>query len=208
MDDAEDATELSAAAEIVGIYRRHALAWTTARGDRLAEGGWLERFTRLLPAGGRVLDLGCGSGVPIARFFAADGHRVTGIDSSPEMIALFRANLPHEGAEIADMRSLSLGREFDGLIAWDSFFHLDFASQRGMFPIFRAHAAPGAPLMFTSGPKHGVAMGVLEGEALFHASLAPAEYRRLFEEHDFDVVAHVAEDPACGGRTVWLARRR
>ena len=52
---------------IVGLYRRHASAWDAARGDVLIEGAWLDRFLGLLPSGGEVLDLGCGSGRPIAR---------------------------------------------------------------------------------------------------------------------------------------------
>jgi hypothetical protein len=62
--------------------------------------------------------------------------------------------------------------------------------------------------MFTSGPSHGEAIGTLEGEPLYHASLDPAEYRELLDTHGFDVVRHVAEDPECGGHTVWLARLR
>ena len=72
---------------------------------------------------------------------------------------------------------------------------------------FAAHAAPGAALMFTSGPSHGIALGSFAGETLFHASLDPAEYRALLAAQGFAVVDHVAEDPSCGGRTVWLARR-
>ncbi len=64
-----------------------------------------------------------------------------------------------------------------------------------------------AALMFTSGPSHGIALGCYAGETLFHASLDPAEYRALLAAQGFSVVAHVAEDPTCGGRTVWLARR-
>jgi hypothetical protein len=42
----------------------------------------------------------------------------------------------------ADMRSLDLGMRFDGLIAWDSFFHVTPAAQRLMFPVFGDHAEP------------------------------------------------------------------
>jgi hypothetical protein len=77
-----------------------------------------------------------------------------------------------------------------------------------MFPVFRAHAAPSAPLMFTSGPSHGEAIGQLCGEALYHASLAPDEYRALLAANEFDVVDQKSEDPDCGGRTIWLARAR
>jgi hypothetical protein len=65
--------------------------------------------------------------------------------------------------------------------------------------------AQAPPLMFTSGPSHGVAMGTFGGEPLYHASLDAAEYRSLLGEHGFDIVAHKVGDPACGGRTVWLA---
>ena len=104
------------------------------------------------------------------------------------------------------MRTLRLGRSFAGLLAWDSFFHLRDEDQRRMFPVFRAHAAPGAALMFTAGPAHGVAMGSYRGEPLFHASLDGAEYRALLAANGFEVAAHVVEDPAYGRRTVWLAR--
>ena len=162
----------------------------------------------LLGPGDSVLDIGCGSGVPIAHYLSGRGCAVTGIDSSPEMIGLFRSNVPDATAAVADMRALDLGRRFSGLIAWDSFFHLAPDAQRLMFPIFRDHAGqPGAPLLFTSGPGFGESIGTLEGEPLYHASLGPDEYRLLLGQAGFDVVAHVAQDPDCGGRTVWLARR-
>ena len=122
------------------------------------------------------------------------------------MIALCRARLPDQDWIVADMRTLSLGRAFDGILAWDSFFHLGFDDQRRMFEIFRHHSAPGAALLFTSGPAYGEAIGSFEGEPLYHASLAPSEYESLLSAHGFQVVKHVAEDPDCGGHTIWLAR--
>jgi SAM-dependent methyltransferase len=199
---------MTAAERIVDLYRRHARAWTAARGTELRERAWIERFAGLLVPAATVLDIGCGSGEPIAVDLVRRGHPVTGIDSSPEMIALFRANLSDQAAAVADMRSLSLDSKFGGLIAWDSFFHLTPDDQRLMFPVFRDHARTGAPLLFTSGPAFGEATGTLEGEPLYHASLGPEEYRLLLDRNGFDVVAHIAEDPDCDGHTVWLARRR
>ena len=71
--------------------------------------------------------------------------------------------LPQQTWCVADMRSLSLGLAFDGVLAWNSLFHLCHEDQRRMFPIFRTHAAQRAALMFTSGPAHGVAIGTFEG---------------------------------------------
>ena len=192
--------------EIIGLYRRHAKAWVRARGEALDDGGWLERFRALLPAEATVLDIGCGSGVPIAAYLSRSGCTVMGVDSSPEMIAIARARWPDW--RVGDMRSLALERRFDGLIAWDSFFHLTHDDQRAMFAIFAAHANAGAALMFTSRPAHGEAIGTLEGEPLYHASLDGGEYRALLAAQGFAVVAHQPEDPDCGGRTVWLAQRQ
>jgi SAM-dependent methyltransferase len=198
----------SDADEIIGHYRRHGRTWDAARGKTLFEKPWLDRFLRFLPARSPILDMGCGSGDPIAAYFAQAGHPVTGIDSSDTLIALCRERFPDGDWHVADMRSLALGRRFAGLLAWDSFFHLDHDDQRAMFPVFRAHAAPDAALMFTSGPAHGVAIGEFAGERLYHASLDPQEYRALLDAQGFEVIAHVVEDPGCGGRTIWLARLR
>lgn len=196
------------AGRVIGLYRRHARAWAQDRGNRLIETAWLDRFRALLPPGATVLDIGCGTGEPIARYLIAQGCDVTGVDSSPEMIALFRDHCPHRDWHVADMRELSLGRRFNGILAWDSFFHLCPDDQRRMFPLFRSHAAARAALMFTSGPAQGEAIGTYRGEPLYHASLDGAEYRALLDGNGFDVVAHVVDDPDCGGHTVWLAQLR
>lgn len=196
------------------LYERHAAAWDAARGrgEAFIERGWIDRFLALVPAGGALLDLGCGSGRPIAAHLIARGHRVTGVDSSPSLIALCAARFPEQHWPkqqwiVADMVDLALDRRFDGLLAWDSLFHLDHARQRRMFATLAAHAVPGAALIFTSGPEHGEAIGEWQDEPLYHASLAPNEYRALLASHGFSVVDHVVEDPDCGGRTIWLARR-
>ncbi|MFS4436689.1 class I SAM-dependent DNA methyltransferase [Paracoccaceae bacterium GXU_MW_L88] len=192
--------------QIIGLYRRHAQTWADRRGHTLRETVWLKKFIALLPEGGTILDLGCGSGAPMGRFLVDQGFTLTGVDSAPEMIAIARQNIPEAELIAADMRSLDLGRKFHGLLAWHSSFHLRPEGQRAMFPIFAKHAAAGAALMFTSGPKQGIAMGEFEGEPLYHASLDPEDYRALLATHGFALIDHIAEDPDCGGATIWLAR--
>jgi SAM-dependent methyltransferase len=192
--------------DVAAVYERHARAWTRARGDQLLERAWLDRFLGAMTPGCAILDLGCGSGVPIARYALDCGFRVTGIDASRAMIDLARERTPGGDWHVADMRSLALGRVFGGILAWDSFFHLNHADQRNMFGVFRRHAADAAALLFTSGPSFGESVGSLEGEPLYHASFDESEYRQILDAHGFDVLAHLVEDPDCGGRTVWLAR--
>ena len=195
---------------IIEQYERHAETWIQARlrERSFPEKGWLDRFCALVPAPANILDCGCGAGEPIAKYLTVQGLAVTGIDSSETMVRMFRDRLPGQRALVQDMRRLSLAETFDGILAWDSFFHLNHDEQRQMFPVFRAHAKYGAALMFTSGASHGEAIGVLHGEPLYHASLDPAEYRSLLEDHGFHVTENVFDDQNCGGRTVWLAVSR
>lgn len=193
---------------INALYERHATAFDNDRGGRLVERKWMDHFQAMTQADAAVLDLGCGSGEPVARYLIEAGHPVTGVDSSPALIGLCRGRFPDQDWQLGDMRNLCLGRRFGGIIAWNSFFHLTPDNQRAMWPIFRDHAAPGAALMFTSGPAAGEALGEYRGETLYHASLDPADYRALADTHGFDVVSYVPEDQECGGLTVWLMRKR
>lgn len=193
--------------EIVDLYERHARAFDRDRGRTLFEKAWLDRFLDITPPPKAILDMGCGGGEPITRYLIQCGAACTGVDSSASMIEICTARFPQAEFIVADMRTLDLRRRFDGLLAWDSFFHLAPDDQRRMFSVFRRHAAPNAAVMFTSGPREGVAIGEYRGEPLYHASLDPAEYRTLFAANGFDPVAYAPEDPACGGHTVWLSRR-
>jgi SAM-dependent methyltransferase len=196
------------AESMIDLYDRHAEVWGQERSRTLLEQAWLDRFLSVLPVGGSILDIGCGTAEPIARYIIEAGYVLTGTDSSPRMVDICKNRFPRHTWLVADMRTLFLSRRFDGLLAWDSFFHLSPEDQRKMFPVFRAHAAARAALLFTSGPAHGEAIGSYRGEPLYHGSLDEAEYRMLLDDHGFDVVTHVVEDPQCGGHTVWLARLR
>ncbi|WP_421840149.1 class I SAM-dependent DNA methyltransferase [Mycobacterium sp.] len=205
--EASDVATSAAADRVIDIYHRHASAWSRDRGERLVEKAWLDRFLALLPDDRpSVLDIGCGTGTPIASHLIERCCQVTGVDASSAMIIMCADKFPEHEWHVADMRALALNRKFAGIIAWNSLFHLSRADQRRMFPLFARHAAPGAALLFTSGPSAGERVGTYQGEALYHASLSGSEYRSLLHDHGFVVTAHVVADPTCGHTTIWCAR--
>ncbi|WP_445117107.1 class I SAM-dependent methyltransferase [Acinetobacter sp. WZC-1] len=194
------------AKNIIEIYKKHGRAWTEKRGQCLYEKAWLDHFLALLPEHSAILDLGCGSGRPIAAYLIAQGHCITGMDSSDVMIDMARNNFPEQHWVQADMRQIDLNQKFQGILAWDSFFHLTADDQRQMFQQFSQSAERGTVLMLTTGPEQGEAMGDMFGEVLYHASLSQDEYRELLKTHGFKVVNMIAEDAECAGHTVWLAQ--
>ncbi|HCI80887.1 MAG TPA: SAM-dependent methyltransferase [Ktedonobacter sp.] len=197
------------AEQIPAIYERYAHEWDADRNrTNWNDRGWHDRFATCLTEGATVLDLGCGSAMPVAHHLVQHGLRVTGVDTSPTLIALCRERFPDQEWVVSDMRAVAFGRQFDGILGWDSFFFLPHDDQRNMFKVFADHAAPSAYLMFNTGTKYGEAMGEYRGELLYHASLDSAEYQMLLDQWGFDVVAHTVEDSTAGGRTVWLAQSR
>ena len=191
---------------VPGLYEDNATAWDRQRGTDLIEKLWLDRFLNLLPRKPSILDAGCGSGEPIDRYLIERGASVTGVDSSPSLIAICRERFRDQEWIVGDMRSLDLRRRFNGVLAWHSSFHLTPDQQRQLIPRLIAHLMPGGAMMFTSGPKAGESIGEWQGEPLYHASLEPAEYEALLSSNGLRVVEKCLNNPDCGGASIWLAQ--
>ncbi|MEV6780658.1 class I SAM-dependent DNA methyltransferase [Streptomyces syringium] len=84
---------------------------------QLEAGAWLAAE---LPPGSRILDLGCGTGLPTARQLTDAGHHVIGVDLSPGMLKLARDNVPDADFRLGDLAELRDGRlgTFDGIAAF------------------------------------------------------------------------------------------
>lgn len=190
------------------VYERQAARFDAERPKNLHEKAWLDRFLDCVPDGGKVLDLGCGAGDPIAAYMMAAGYRVTGIDASHAMLKLAQNRYPAGDWRYADMRTLALEERFDGIIGWNSFFHLTQDEQRQVIPRLADHLNPGGALMLTVGPSAGEVGGHVGGEAVYHSSLDPEDYFARLAALGLERVNFVIEDPDCGYQTILLARRQ
>lgn len=190
---------------IADLYQRHALAFDAARRRSFPERAWLDRFIHRIPRGGEILDLGCGGGEPVARYLIDRDYHVTGVDIASSMIKLAHTRFPRHRWIEGDMRKFGADSgAYDGVIAWSSLFHLDEAAQEKLVPRIAVWLKRGGVALFNTGPARGIAIGAFEGEELFHASLAPSEYRALFARCGLAVIANRIDDADCGGMTVWL----
>ena len=190
------------------VYQDNAARFDRERDKRLFEKGWLDRFAGMLPKGGRLCDLGCGSGRPVAEYLIGAGFDVTGVDFAETMIDLAKARFPTARWIVGDMRALNLGERFDGVLGWNSFFHLTAEEQRGVLPRMVAHLKTGGALLLSVGPGAGEAWGKVADEPVYHASLSPEEYEAILNRHGAEVVDFVPNDPECNGHTVLLAQRQ
>lgn len=198
--------------KVYEIYEKIAQQFDESRPRALVEKPYLDLAISHLKPGAKILDLGCGMGEPIAQYFIEQGFKLTGIDGSQNMINLASARFPDNKFITCDMRGLDLGKKFDCVIAWHSFFHLPPDDQRKMFPTFAAHLNKSGILIFTSGTEerdvwsHDIDKTLNAGENLYHGSLSTEEYNKLLGQNGFEVITHKVEDPNCGGATVWVAK--
>lgn len=104
--------EPAAAFDLIGARYQEAFARNDGQQDVV------ELLLGRLPAGARVLDVGCGSGLPTARALVDAGCAVTGIDISPVMLELARRNVPEATFLQCDVRDVDprLG-PFDAVVA-------------------------------------------------------------------------------------------
>lgn len=187
------------------VYEKIANWMDENRSRTLFEKPYLDKVISYLKPGAKILDLGCGTGEPIGKYFLDAGFSVTGLDGSSKMLEIAKARCPNIKFILADMRTFHLNEKFDCIIAWHSFFHLPKADQRKMFEKFSAHLNNHGVLLFTSGPQEGEVWSDNGGEFLYHASLSPEEYKKVLDQNGFKVIDHKISDPKCGGATVWLA---
>lgn len=168
---------------------------------------YLELLQTHIPAKAKILDVGCGTGEPIAKFLIEQGYQVTGVDASEKMIALCRQRFPEATWLLADMRTLNLQEKFHAVIAWHSFFHLPHDDQRNTLKLLASLVEKNGLLIFTSGEEHGEVWGENGGYDLYHASLSSDEYAEILSSCHFKVLGHKVRDPECGEATVWVAKK-
>lgn len=187
------------------VYEEHAAAWDEQRPRVFFEKDWIDRFVDGLPSGGRVLDVGCGAGLPISRYLIEQGFEVTGVDSSPKMIEISRSRMAEATWLVMDMRNLTLTTRFDGIVSWDAFFHLTPNEQRSTIRRFCRHLDPGGSMLLTIGDQAGEVLGWVNGERVYHSSLDPSEYRETLEAAGFENVELSLRDARCGEHSILVA---
>lgn len=152
----------------------------------------VRRWAAQLPPGGSVVDIGCGTGWPVARILADAGLAVSGIDPSPTLLAAFHKTLPDAPTACEPVQASGFfGRTFDGAVAIGVLFLLLEADQRTAITRIATALRPGGRLLF-SAPRtpcrwHDTLTGRLS------VSLSEAGYRALLADAGMTLVDMAAD---------------
>jgi trans-aconitate methyltransferase len=197
--------------EVIRAYDRIANAWRDARVAGAAtfrERPWVDRLALPLPPGARIMDAGCGCGVPITSYLVGLGFEVVGLDGSARLLELARVAVPDAQFILGDMRTADPAGSFDAIVAWDSVFHLPRGEHREVFRRFRSWLRPGGHLLVSLGGSADAELrSEMHGATFFYSAHEPSEALRLLEGVGFQIEHWELDDPSSRGHIAVLARR-
>jgi SAM-dependent methyltransferase len=178
------------------------------RSATLREIKYLDLVLAGLPAGAHVLDLGCGTGRPIAEEVEARGFVVTGVDGSERMLEIARRNLPNAQLVHARIEEVELKDAFSAAIVWDSLFHVHRDRHAAVYAKLARWIEPGGRLMLSSGGTEGEGFtSQMHGETFFYSSWSPGRVGELLERAGFAVELCEVDQPESRGHVAIVARR-
>lgn len=149
----------------------------------------LEKFARLLPKVAKVLDVGCGAGVPVAKFLVESGFDVVGIDFSESMLKLARRNAPEATFIRRDMTKLDFAdNSFDGLTAFYSIIHVPREKHFPLFESFHRILKPDGIILVCMGPDEWEATEEYYGASMFWSHYSPEKSLQLVKNAGFQIV--------------------
>eukprot|EP01113_Clastostelium_recurvatum_P048789 TRINITY_DN8956_c0_g1_i1.p1 TRINITY_DN8956_c0_g1~~TRINITY_DN8956_c0_g1_i1.p1 ORF type:complete len:258 (-),score=48.92 TRINITY_DN8956_c0_g1_i1:52-825(-) len=188
---------------------------------------WAELMMQFRPAGVSpramypVLDLGCGSGFPLAGYISNTLEErkyataiYKGIDLSDEMIELAREEYPamaesFEVCEMLDYCKAQPTNSICGAIAVSSIYHLPRSQHVELFGQLFRILKRGAPLLFTvpHGSDEGCSEDFLgEGIKMYWSHFSPLWYEITLQELGYELLTKFKEDKVFLGEreTTWF----
>lgn len=170
---------------------------------------WLRSLLARLAPASRVLDLGCGCGIPVSRRLADAGHLVTGIDVSGVQVDRARSLVPAATFRRADMTAVAFDEGgFDAIVCLYAIIHVPVREQPALLSRIESWLAPGGVLLMTAGWREwtGSEDSWLGGDATMWWSHADVDtYRRWLGDAGLSIESSDFVPEGDGGHSLFWA---
>lgn len=169
---------------------------------------YLEKFLLLLESAKgygstvSILDIGCGTGVPLMNHLVLSGAKVTGVDVSYEMLEKAKINVPDASFIEGDILTIRFKETFDGILAWDSLFHLPLDQQKQAIRKIASLLNPKGVFLFTAGGNAGELRSTMFDTEFYYSSLSSQEYESILSEENCRLILNEIDDPRSKGHRV------
>jgi len=153
----------------------------------------VRNWAKTLPRHSIVLDIGCGTGIPVSKILIREGFTVYGLDASPSMVEAFKQNFPGnrvacEAAEDSSFFDL----KFDAVISWGLLFLLPQDAQGIVIRKAAGALKRGGKFLFTSPPKPVHWDDAMTGQPSM--SLGAEKYRELLEASGLSLIEEFEDE--------------
>jgi SAM-dependent methyltransferase len=183
------------------------IAAPTSAEDVSRYAGWVTELAGLLRPEARVLDLGCGAGIPATRELAGHGLQVIGVDFSAVQLRRARHLVPAARLLQADMTELCLApASLDAVVSFYALIHVPLADQRALFSRLRRWLRPRGYLLAIVGAKPWTGTATYLGADMFWDHAGTADYLRWLTAAGLSPVWHRFVPEGETGHSLILAR--
>ncbi|MEO8573178.1 MAG: class I SAM-dependent methyltransferase [Pyrinomonadaceae bacterium] len=177
--------------------------------------GYVDKILEGLPPQAKILDLGCGTGNPIAKYIVECGFRVVGIDQSQKLLEIAKTVVPEAELVHADMTELQFAEKFAAVVAWDSIFHTERKHHSAIYRKLADSLESGGRLLLSVGgsgeePASSEAEGITSemfGHKFFYDAYPPRVACQLLEAEGFEIEMWEVDDPSSHGHIAVIARK-
>jgi SAM-dependent methyltransferase len=150
-------------------------------------------WAQSLRAGSRVLEIGCGNGIPITRTLLDKGLKIYAVDASPKMVSAFRKNFPDTPVVCQAAEQMhSIDQRFDAAIAWGLMFLLTPEKQMTVFQNISNCLNQGGRFLFTSPEQSVTWIDIRTGRESI--SLGASRYQSLLSSVGLKLIAEYDDE--------------
>jgi SAM-dependent methyltransferase len=183
-------------------YNKIAHEWSSARNKFFGrEREYIDAVLLTTPVGSTILDIGCGSGRPMAEYIVSKGHHVLGIDQSEAMLAIAKQNLPDEKWVLSPMEAYEPQAGYQGALLWDSLFFVRRTEHESIIRKVVSWLPIGGRFMLTvGGSAHPAFTDFMFGKEFYYDSNSPEETEQILRQLGCNLIINEYINMPDGGR--------
>jgi cyclopropane fatty-acyl-phospholipid synthase-like methyltransferase len=192
--------------QVFSSYNKIAEQWNVLR-NHAFDPKYVDLLLEHLDDKAEILDIGCGTGMPIARYLVDQGCSVVGIDASEAMLEIAKQQVPEARFVLGDVLVHELTEQYPGIIAWDSIFHIPRGQHLNVFQKFHQWLLPDGLLLLSLGGSVWEGTSEMFGHEFFYSGFAPDESSRLLEQAGFEILLSEIDDPSSHGHIAVFCKK-
>jgi cyclopropane fatty-acyl-phospholipid synthase-like methyltransferase len=179
----------------------------TAGEDVSRYSAWIAELAAVLEPSARVLDLGCGNGLPATKLLVESGFQVVGLDFSETQIERARQLVAEASFIHADMATWDCAPgSFDAVVSFYALIHVPLGDQRDLLPRIRRWLRPGGYFMAIVGHQRWTGVEDYLGAPMFWDHADRDTYLDWLREAGFNPLWNRFVPEGAAGHTLVLAR--